>query len=237
VASEVDLSVIIPAYNEEHRLPGSLRQLKAYLEPRRGNFEIILSDDGSRDGTLAVMEDEARRHHYVRVVHLPENRGKGRALAEGVAVSSGRLVLITDADLSAPIDELPDLEAALSNGAGVAIASRAKKGSKEVSQPLPRMVMGKTFNLAVQAMLLPGLWDTQCGFKLFPGDLARELFGELKTDGFAFDVEILYRAKRRGRKIKEVPVHWVHSAPTRVLAVRHSAQMIKDLFRIRLGFN
>lgn len=227
--------MVIPAYNEEQRLPATLCQLETYLERRGGTFELILSNDGSHDGTLAVMEEEARRHPYVRVVHLPQNRGKGRALAAGVSVSTGRLVLITDADLSAPIDELPDLEAALASGAGVAIASRAKKGAKEVSQPLPRMVMGKTFNLAVQAMLLPGLWDTQCGFKLFPGYLARELFGELKTDGFAFDVEILYRAKRRGKRIKEVPVHWVHSAPTRVAPIRHSAQMLKDIFRIRLG--
>ena len=236
MAEAPELSVVIPAFNEEGRLPETLRKLEPYLTRRSDSFEVILVDDGSRDRTLRVMHDESERHPYVKVVALPANRGKGRALASGVAVSTGRFVLISDADLSTPIEELPKLEAALADGAEVAIASRAKKGARiEISQPPHRVLMGKIFNLIVQALLLPGIWDTQCGFKLFKGDLGRHLFGQLKTDGFGYDVEVLYRARRARHPIAEVPVRWQHSAPTRVATFRSSLDMLKDVIRIRLG--
>jgi dolichyl-phosphate beta-glucosyltransferase len=236
VAGAPDLSVIIPAYNEERRLPETLRKIEPYLAKRNHAFEVILVDDGSGDGTLRLMRDESDRHPYVKVVALPKNRGKGRALATGVAASSGRLVLISDADLSTPIEELPKLETALATGADVAIASRAKRGARiEISQPPHRVLMGKVFNLIVQSLLLPGIWDTQCGFKLFKGDLGRELFGQLKTDGFGYDVEVLYRARQGRHQIAEVPVRWQHSAPTRVAAFRSSLDMLKDVIRVRLG--
>jgi dolichyl-phosphate beta-glucosyltransferase len=234
VAEAPQISVVIPAFNEEARLPAALAGAIPYLEARKRAYELILVDDGSRDRTLELMREAESCHSSIRVVALERNRGKGRALASGVTASSGELVLISDADFSAPITELPSLEAALEAGSQVAIASRAVKGARQVEQPPHRVVMGKVFNLAVQMLLLPGLWDTQCGFKLFRGDAARELFGELQTDGFAFDVEILYRARRRGWSISEVPVHWVHSAPTRVAPLRHSAQMLRDVVRIRL---
>ena len=231
-----ELSVVIPAFNEEGRLPETLSRLEPYLARRTNSFEVILVDDGSRDGTLRVMREESERHPFVKVVALPANRGKGRALACGVAASAGRLVLISDADLSTPIEELPKLEAALADGARVAIASRAKRGARiEISQPPHRVLMGKVFNLIVQALLLPGIWDTQCGFKLFEGDLGRQLFGQLETNGFGYDVEVLYRARRSRHPIAEVPVRWQHSAPTRVATFRSSLDMLKDVIRIRLG--
>jgi dolichyl-phosphate beta-glucosyltransferase len=146
------------------------------------------------------------------------------------------LVLFSDADLSTPIEELAKLEAALAGGADVAVASRALKRSEiEIPQPGTRVLMGKIFNLLVQGLwLVPGVWDTQCGFKLFRGAAGRELFAALKTDGFAFDVEVLHRARRRGLRIAEVPVRWSHSAPTKV-RWRHPLQMFWDLLRIRLG--
>jgi dolichyl-phosphate beta-glucosyltransferase len=230
------LSVVVPAYNEEARLPGTLTRLESYLESRALAFELILVDDGSSDGTLEVMHDAAARRAYVKVMGLPRNRGKGRALATGVGASTGQLVLVSDADLSTPIEELAKLEAGLADGADVAIASRAKRGARiEISQPPHRVLMGKVFNLIVQALLLPGLWDTQCGFKLFKGDLGRQLFACLGTDGFGFDVEVLYRARRRKLVIVEVPVRWQHSAPTRVATFRSSFDMLKDVFRIRFG--
>jgi dolichyl-phosphate beta-glucosyltransferase len=198
-------------------------------------YELILVDDGSRDGTPDVIAAAARMDGAVRTVVLPENRGKGRALAEGVRQSRGRLVLISDADFSAPIEELPKLEGALAAGADVAIGSRATPGTREVDQPLHRRLMGRAFNAAVQAVLLPGLLDTQCGFKLFRGDVARELFACLGTDGFAYDVEILFRARRSGYCVREVPVRWINSTTTRVRAVRHSWEMLVDLGRIRLS--
>jgi dolichyl-phosphate beta-glucosyltransferase len=229
------LSVVIPCYNEQARLPATLDAIKAYMAAHAVDYELVLADDGSSDGTQEVIKRAMNGAANVHMVALPHNRGKGRALAEGVAVTRGEKVLLTDADLSTPIDELPKLEARLDAGAGVAIASRALKGSQVViSQPVYRVLMGKTFNLIVQALLLPGLWDTQCGFKLFRGDLARSIFAELKIDGFGYDPEALYRAKRRGEKIAEVPVVWRHSAPTKVAPIRHSLGMFRDVVRTRL---
>ena len=227
--------MVVPCFNEESRLPSSLVAAQAYLEGTRGGYELILVDDGSRDCTVQLIREAERAHAAVRGLVLPVNRGKGRALAEGVAVSRGRLVLISDADFSAPIDELPKLEAAIDAGADIAIGSRAKHGAREVDQPLHRRAMGKVFNLLVQALLLPGIWDTQCGFKLLRGDVARELFARLRVDGFAFDVEMLYLARRSGRVVREIPVRWRNSPTTRVQAVRHSREMVMDLLRIRLG--
>jgi dolichyl-phosphate beta-glucosyltransferase len=228
------LSVVIPAYNEEQRLPRSVEEIERYLDGKRVDYELILVDDGSTDGTRQVMDAAAERNSKVRVEALPHNRGKGRALASGVAVARGDDVLVTDADLSTPIEELEKLEVALKDGAGVAIASRAIKGSRiEVAQPVYRVLMGKVFNLIVQVVLLPGIWDTQCGFKLFRADVAHPVFAALTTDGFGYDPEVLYLAKRRGVKIAEVPVVWRHSAPTKVMAWRSSLDMFKHVVRVR----
>jgi dolichyl-phosphate beta-glucosyltransferase len=228
------LSVVIPCYNEEARLPRTLELVEGYLGARGAGYEVILVDDGSTDGTRQVMESSAARNPHVRITILPHNRGKGRALAEGVAVARGSEILVTDADLSTPIDELDKLQAELDKGAGVAIASRALRGSRvEVSQPFYRVLMGKAFNLIVQTLLLPGIWDTQCGFKLFRADVAREAFAGLSTDGFGYDPEVLYRAKRRGVRIAEVPVVWRNSAPTKVSPIRSSLDMFKHVVRVR----
>jgi len=228
------LSVVIPAYNEEQRLPRTVEEIERYLDGRRVDYELILVDDGSTDGTRQVMDAAAERNARVRLEALPHNRGKGRALASGVALARGEEVLVTDADLSTPIEELDNLEAALKAGAGVAIASRAIKGSRiEVPQPVYRVLMGKVFNLIVQVVLLPGIWDTQCGFKLFRADVAHPVFAALTTDGFGYDPEVLYLAKRRGVKIAEVPVVWRHSAPTKVMAWRSSLDMFKHVVRVR----
>lgn len=231
----VHLSVVIPCFNEEGRLPDALRLVIPYLAARGDRFELILVDDGSTDGTLSVMRSAESQHEFVRVVSVAPNQGKGHALAAGVLVSSGEEVLVSDCDFSTPVTELPKLERALEAGAEVAIASRAKRGSQvEVSQPVYRVLMGKVFNLIVQAVLLPGLWDTQCGFKLLRGEIARDLFGRIRTEGFGYDIEILYLARRDGHRIAEVPVRWLNSSPTKVSAIRHSAEMFVDIFRIRL---
>lgn len=230
----MELSVVVPCFNEAPRLPASLRTAGSYLQGRV-TFELILVDDGSSDGTQNLIEEAAAAHEYVHGVTLPVNRGKGRALAEGIARSRGELVLISDADFSTPIEELPRLKQAIAAGADIAIGSRAKRGAREVDQPLHRRLMGKGFNLFVQGILLPGIWDTQCGFKLFRGDVARELFEQLSTDGFAYDVEVLFLARRSGYRIKEVPVRWINSTRTSVNAVRHSREMLRDVLRIRFS--
>jgi dolichyl-phosphate beta-glucosyltransferase len=228
------LSVVVPCYNEEQRLPRTIEQIERYLDGHGISYELILVDDGSSDGTRLVMDEAAARNRNVRIEALAVNRGKGRALAEGVNLARGDEVLVTDADLSTPIEELEHLEKALATGAGVAIASRAVKGSRvEVSQPIYRVLMGKVFNLIVQVFLLPGIWDTQCGFKLFRADVAHPVFAALTTDGFGYDPEVLYRAKKRGVRIAEVPVVWRHSAPTKVMAIRSSLDMFRHVVRIR----
>ena len=228
------LSVVIPCYNEELRLPRTVELIERYLDGRETPYELILVDDGSVDGTREVMDAVSRQHAGVRIEVLPHNRGKGRALATGVGVAKGDEILVTDADLSTPIEELEKLEAALQGGAGIAIGSRALRASRvEVSQPLYRVLMGKGFNLIVQAVLLPGIWDTQCGFKLFRGDVAHRVFADLITDGFGYDPEVLYRARKQGVTIAEVPVVWRNSAPTKVSAVRSSLDMLKHVVRLR----
>jgi dolichyl-phosphate beta-glucosyltransferase len=229
------LSVVIPCYNEEQRLPRTIEQIERYLDGKKATYELVLVDDGSQDGTRAVMDAAAANHSAVRVEALPHNRGKGRALAVGVEAAKGDEILVTDADLSTPIEELENLRAALSGGAGIAIGSRALRGSRvEVSQPIYRVLMGKGFNLIVQAVLLPGIWDTQCGFKLFRADIARRVFAGLITDGFGYDPEVLYRARRNGVKIAEVPVVWRNSAPTKVSPLKSSWDMLKHVVRLRL---
>jgi len=229
------LSVVVPCYNEEARLPRTIQQIERFLDARKTEYELILVDDGSADGTRQVMDAAAESHASVRVEALPHNRGKGRALAVGVEASRGDEILVTDADLSTPIEELDKLQAALNGGAGVAIASRALRASRvEVSQPIYRVLMGKGFNLIVQAVLLPGIWDTQCGFKLFRGDVAHRVFANLTTDGFGYDPEVLYRARKQGVKIAEVPVVWRNSAPTKVSPIKSSLDMLKHVVRLRL---
>lgn len=229
-----ELSIVIPCYNEEQRLPRTIEQIERYFDGKRVSYELILVDDGSSDGTRMIMDSAAERNPAVRLEALPQNRGKGRALAEGVAAARGAEILVTDADLSTPIEELDKLRAELRKGAGVAIGSRALKESRvEVSQPIYRVLMGKAFNLLVQVVLLPGIWDTQCGFKLFRADVAHDAFAALTTDGFGYDPEVLYRAKRRGVRIAEVPVVWRNSAPTKVSPIKSSLDMFRHVLRIR----
>lgn len=229
-----ELSVVVPGYNEAERLPRSLERVVPWLEDSGRAFELVLVDDGSRDQTLEVMREWEARHRAIRVVYQRPNRGKGRALATGVAVTRGALVLVSDADFSTPIQELDKLEAALQAGADVAIGSRARPGSHiEVPQPFYRVLGGRALNIAIQALALPGIWDTQCGFKLFRGDLGREVFGSLQTDGFAYDVEVLWRARRHGCRIVEVPVVWRHMEDSRVAPFRHSFQILRDVAALR----
>jgi dolichyl-phosphate beta-glucosyltransferase len=236
VARSPELSIVIPCYNEEERLPRTIEQIERYLAGKATSYELILVDDGSTDGTRLVQDAAAARNPSVRVEALPRNRGKGRALAEGVAVAKGAEILVTDADLSTPIEELEKLRAELHKGAGVAIASRALRGSRvEVAQPLYRVLMGKVFNLLVQAVLLPGIWDTQCGFKLFRADVGHDVFAHLTTDGFGYDPEVLYRAKKGGVKIAEVPVVWRNSSPTKVMPFKSSLDMFKHVVRTRFN--
>jgi dolichyl-phosphate beta-glucosyltransferase len=234
VRENIRLSVVIPAYNEEKRLPKTLEAISAYLCQRQDKSEIIVVSDGSTDQTVAVSKSFHKEQMPIRVLHNKKNRGKGASVRRGVAAAQGEWVLFSDADMSTPIVELVKLEKAMMDGADVVIASRALQGA-DISdhQPFYREWMGKTFNLFVQSVVLPGVKDTQCGFKLFKRDIARKIFLGSTIPGFGFDVEVLYLAKQAGARIQEVAVAWHNVLDSKVSPIRHSTQMFIDLFRVR----
>jgi dolichyl-phosphate beta-glucosyltransferase len=224
------LSVVIPAFNEERRLPGTLATILTCLRARGGTFEVLVVDDGSTDRTVEIAEQAGPE---VRVLKNPGNRGKGYSVRNGMLSARGEWRLMSDADLSTPIRELNRLEAALAGGAQIAIASRAVSGANlEKRQSILRESSGRFFNLIVRWLHLPGIMDTQCGFKLFSAAAAEAAFRDSKLDGFAFDVEALVLAKRAGFTISEVPVTWRNDEQSRVSFGRGLAAFA-DLFRLR----
>ncbi len=226
-----DLSVVIPAFNEEERLGQSLERILAHLGDGSERHEILVVDDGSRDATATVAE--AYAEDGVRVLRLDRNRGKGAAVRRGVAASAGRRVLLTDADLSAPIEELAKLEPRLGE-AQVVLGSRAVAGSRiTLHQPLYRELMGKTFNRLIRLAGVGRIHDTQCGFKLLDGDVGREVFRRMITDGFAFDVELVWLAQRLGHRVVEVGVAWEDSPSSRVRVLADPPRMLLEIVRFR----
>lgn len=227
-----DISVVIPAYNEAERLGSTLERAVDYLSRRNLSYEVLVVDDGSRDRTIQVAEAFADRG--VRVIRHERNRGKGAAIKTGLLASQGSEVLLSDADASTPIEELAKLERRLPE-APVVLGSRAVAGADiRQHQPFYREVMGKTFNLIIRVAGVRGLNDTQCGFKLLEGEAAREIGAALTIDGFAYDVELVFLARRLGYKVVEVGVVWVDSPDSRVDPVRSSLAMLRDVVRMRI---
>lgn len=227
-----DISLVIPAYNEAARLGSTLERAVEYLSRRGASYEILVVDDGSRDRTVEVAEGFAERG--VRVIRHERNQGKGAAVRTGVLASQGDEVLLSDADASTPIEELEKLERRLAE-APVVFGSRAVEGADvRQHQPFYRELMGKTFNRIIRLLGVRGVSDTQCGFKLMAGDVARELGAELTIDGFAYDVELVWLARRRGHAIAEVGVIWINSPDSRVDPIRSSLSMLRDVIRMRV---
>ena len=230
----VEISVIVPAYNEAQRLPKTLPHLWRALHRRFCSFEIIVVDDGSTDETAEIVNNFGNAHDEVRLLRSDQNRGKGNAVRMGILEAAGRHVLFSDADLSTPLKEVRKLQNALAEGYDVAIGSRASREAKILqNQPFYRILMGKTFNKIVRFLAVSGFRDTQCGFKCFPRHIAREIFSCCRIDGFGFDVEVLFVARHKGLRIKEVGVLWRNSPLSKVNPIVHSLQMLCDLFRIR----
>ncbi len=232
----IAVSVVIPAYNEEARLPSTLASLVAFFEGKpEMRSEVLVVDDGSADRTAQVAESYAGRGVAVRVLRNPGNRGKGYSVRHGMLEAAGDWVLFTDADLSAPIEELDKLIAERDRtGADVVIGSRALDRSLiGVHQSMFREQAGRVFNLLMQLLLGLPFWDTQCGFKLYSREVARQAFGRQRIDGFGFDAEVLFIARKRGYKIAEVPVRWNHVEGTKVSMAGDSATMFLDLVRVR----
>jgi len=229
-------SLVIPAYDERKRIEACLRSVANWVRTRPGgwDWEIILVDDGSSDGTRGAARQIAGEIGLpLEILRHEKNRGKGAALRTGVLASLGDPVLLADTDLSTPLTEWVKLAERLPTHP-VAIGSRAiEAGLVRRKQPLYRRLVGKTGNVLVRLLVVPGIHDTQCGFKLFRGDVARELFGQARVDGFAYDMEILYLARRRGYPIAEVPVLWFNSPESKVSLLRDAIPTLWDLLRLR----
>ena len=233
------ISVIIPAFNEELRLPKTLDSVYEYMESRSGNgddFEVLVVDDGSADDTCGYVEEYSKAHPKARVIRYPSNRGKGYAVRVGMLEAQGDFRIYNDADGSSPIEEIEKLLLKMEEGVDIAFGSRAKPDdSRKVDALAYRKYMGNTFNLIVQALVLPGIHDTQCGFKMFSAASAKDIFSVAKEDGFAFDVEILCIARLRKYKIEEVPINWSNVDGSKVNVLIDSPKMFLQVLNVALG--
>jgi glycosyltransferase involved in cell wall biosynthesis len=231
----VDLSIVVPAYNEEHRIAPTLARLSAHLSSQAMSWEIVVVDDGSRDATCAVVEAAMARIPNLRLVRQTPNRGKGAAVRLGMLEARGQIRVMSDADGSMPPEQLPRLLAPiLACTADIAIGSRYAEGARSnIKQPWYRIAWSRLANLVIQRSLVPGVRDTQCGFKAFTAETARALFGVGRIDGWAFDLEILALARRTGFAIAEVGVEWTDDRRSRVNPLRDMWKVMREALTIR----
>ncbi len=227
------LSVVIPAYNEEKRLPPTLDRAAAYFDARHPDWEPVVVDDGSSDRTADVAEAFLRGRPRGRVIRLPANRGKGGALRAGMQAARGEWVLFMDADLSTPLEEFEKMRRWFETHA-VVIGSRKVAGSEILeSQPRYRVIMGQGFTVLANLILLSRFTDFTCGFKVFRRDAAQEVFGRAQIDGWGYDAEILFLARRRGFRVREVPVRWRNDPQTRVRLLSATIRSFFELLAVR----
>ena len=225
------LSIISPAHNEPNRLPNSLEQVFSFLEKQSYTAEVIVVENGSSDETLNIAQRFAEQHSNMRV--LQSERGKGAAVKCGFLEAKGDYRFMCDADLSMPIAEINKFIPPALNNFDIAIASREAKGAVRYDEPRYRHLGGRAINFLIQLFILPGLNDTQCGFKCFSAKVIDDIVKLQTLNGWSFDIELLYIARRRKYRIGEIPIHWVHHPETKVSAVRDALRMIQDIFRIR----
>ncbi|MHB8834561.1 MAG: dolichyl-phosphate beta-glucosyltransferase [Candidatus Methylomirabilia bacterium] len=230
------LSIIVPAFHEAAVIAATIDEIKRYVEARFDPFEIIVVDDGSRDATAGIVAALRESVPQLRLIRFPVNKGKGASVREGMLAASSELLLMCDADLSAPIGELETLLPWIDNGADVVIGSRALKDSRvHVHQPLYREAMGKLYGVAMRLVTGTALRDTQCGFKLFTRTAARQIFARTRINRFAFDIEVMVIAREVGLRIEEVPVQWSNAPDTKVRLLADGFAMVFDLIRIRVN--
>lgn len=228
------LSIIVPAYNEAKRLPLTLIDMDKRLSRVAYTYEILVMNDGSKDNTAEIARRMGGSIKNLKVVDNPVNRGKGAVVRDGMLIGRGNIRLFMDADNATTIDHFEKMQEYFKAGYDVVIGSRSVKGAKlDPPEPLYRQIPGKLGNLFIQALLLPGLWDTQCGFKAFSERASEEIFSMMKITGFGFDVEALSLAKNLGYRIKEIPVHWVNGAGSKVKASAY-LKVLFETFKIRL---
>jgi len=226
------LSVVIPAYNEESRIVSTLEQVISFLASCLYTWEVLVADDGSTDSTASLVRDFADQRPSVRLLSL-SHRGKGWAVKHGMLAATGRYRFLCDADLSMPFEQVERFLPPMEEGVDIAIGSREVADSRRIGEPARRHLMGRIYNWLVRALAVPDVKDTQCGFKCFRGDLVPELFRRQTTDGFAFDVEILFLARRDGLTIREIGIDWYYREQSKVRPVLDSLTMTWDLLKIR----
>ena len=228
------LSLVIPAYNEQARLPYTLSQIEAYVCREGLDCEVIVVDNGSRDATSAVVQQASLRFSALRLLRT-DGRGKGRAVRTGMLAADGAVVIFADADLSWQVEDLSRFLALVDERSPIVIGSREGAGARRIGEPMYRHLMGRAFNRVVQALAVPGIEDSQCGFKAFRADAARAVFSRQRIEGFGFDVEVLYLARRLGFGVRVVPLRWEHKENSRVAPVRDTLLMLSDVFSVRLN--
>ncbi len=226
------MTIIVPAYNEERRLPETLPQIIAFAEAQPYPVEVIVVDNASTDRTPQIVHEIAAGHPGVSLLYQPV-RGKGAAVRKGMLEGRGEYLFICDADLAMPVEEITKFLSPALSGYDIAIASREAPGAVRHNEPWYRHLMGRVFNLIVRHLAVPGIQDTQCGFKCFRREVARDLFSLQTVDGWAFDVEVLHAALRRGYRLVEVPIHWYYGEGSRVRPLRDSWDMLREVLRIR----
>jgi dolichyl-phosphate beta-glucosyltransferase len=231
----VDISIVVPAYNEERRLPPTLLDLVDYFDRQSLAYEIIVVDDGSTDGTSEVVRKFERVREQVKLIQLPKNYGKGHAVRLGALNTHGKTILFADADGATPVSEFSKLYEAIQSGAEIAIGSRALYSDEtKVSTSFHRKILGRIFNTFVNSLLLPQLKDTQCGFKMFSRSAGLFLFKQQRSDRFSFDVELLYIARKAQIGIREISVNWTNIPGSKVNLIVDSFTMFRDLFRFKV---
>ncbi|MGE5140943.1 MAG: dolichyl-phosphate beta-glucosyltransferase [Rudaea sp.] len=239
------LSVVIPAFNEETRLPLTLRRVQDYLTAQSYPSELVVVDDGSSDRTAEVVGEFAAQNKNVRLIR-GEHRGKGYAVRTGMLAAHGHVILFSDADLSTPIEQIESLMPWFERGYDIVIGSREGTGAKRIAEPLYRHLMGRVFNFLVRLLAVPGIQDTQCGFKAFRDDVVQEVFSRVQLYGekaprikngmvTAFDVEVLFLGRKLGYRIKEVPVPWRYGTETKVKPLQDSWRNFRDVLTVRLN--
>jgi glycosyltransferase involved in cell wall biosynthesis len=228
------LSLIIPAHNEEARLPDTLNQVFEFAGKQSYTMEVLVVENGSQDNTLQIAQDFANVYPQLRVLQNPES-GKGRAVQQGMLAAQGEYRFMCDVDFSMPIDEINRFLPPALDGYDIAIASREAPGAVRHGEPLYRHFVGRIYNGLIRRMALPGLQDTQCGFKCFKGDVAEDLFPRQTLTGWSFDVEILFIARLLLYRVIEIPIHWYYNPHSKIKVASDSFKMGADLLKIRLN--
>lgn len=232
---EPQYSIVIPAYNEEARIGATLERVMDCIQRHGWTAEVLVVNDGSRDRTAAIVSSAARQYANLRLIENPGNRGKGYSVRNGMLQARGAVVMFSDADLSAPIEEAERLFTAIVDGADVAIGSRWLDRTRQtLRQPIYRRFFGRCFNWLTRLIMHLPLADTQCGFKAFRRDAARTIFLRQRIERWGFDPEILYIALKLGMRIDEVPVTWGHDERSRISYLKDGLKMLEDLLKVRI---